>query len=224
MTHSPALLLLHIAAATLGLVAGVGAMSLRKGSRWHRLIGQVFTFSMLSMAASAVYLGFMKAQTLNALVGCLTFYLVTTAWWTVRTRSRQNTLLEFGAFLFALALGAALLSNGWDAAHAPSGLKDGEAAPGYFVFGAIALIAAALDGGMLVHGPWVGTHRLVRHLWRMCVPMLIGVISVMPRLYRLYPSIFGNDLVLYAPLGLMVLAIIYWLARVRFVGRPATLR
>jgi hypothetical protein len=156
----------------------------------------------------------MKTQTLNALVGCLTFYLVATAWLTARRKDRQTGIVDRSALLFASALGAILMMYGLEAANAQTGLKDGESAGGYFAFGAIALISAALDARMIVHGGVVGAHRLARHLWRMCFPMLIAVVSVVPRLHRLLPKLFSNDIVLYAPIVLMLVAIVYWLWRV----------
>jgi len=44
--------------------------------------------------------------------------------------------------------------------------------------------------------------------------MLIAVVSAVPRLPRLLPKALGNDVVLYTPILLMIVAIIYWLARV----------
>jgi uncharacterized membrane protein len=207
-------LFFHISTATLGLLSGVAAMSLRKGSPWHRVAGNVFTISMLSMSASAAYLALMKAQTLNALVGCLTFCLVATAWLTARRKDPQTGIVDRSALLFASALGAILVVYGLEAANAQTGLKDGEPAAGYFAFGTIALISAALDARLIVHGGQVGAHRLARHLWRMCFPMLIAVVSVVPRLHRLFPRLFSNDIVLYAPIVLMLVATIYWLCRV----------
>src|ERR1700737_1212187 len=61
----------------------------------------------------------------------------------------------------------------WDA----TGLKDGIPAAGYFVFGSVALLAAALDVGMFIRGGVSGVHRIARHLWRMCFAMLITTIS-----------------------------------------------
>jgi hypothetical protein len=56
-------------------------MSLRKGSKGHRIGGSVFTIGMICMTASAIPLGLLKAQTLNALVGALTCYLWQAAGW-----------------------------------------------------------------------------------------------------------------------------------------------
>jgi hypothetical protein len=56
------------------------SMSLRKGSPGHRTGGTVFVIGMVWMTAGAIPLGLLKTQTLNALVGALTCYLVASGW------------------------------------------------------------------------------------------------------------------------------------------------
>jgi uncharacterized membrane protein len=73
------LLVLHIAAGTLGMLSGFVAMSFRKGFRSHGIAGNVFVIAMLGLSASGAYLAFMKSQPGNVLGGTLTFYLVATA-------------------------------------------------------------------------------------------------------------------------------------------------
>lgn len=43
-------LILHVIAGTIALLAGIVAMSSRKGARAHRVVGSVFFVSMLFMA------------------------------------------------------------------------------------------------------------------------------------------------------------------------------
>ena len=106
------LLVLHISGGIIGLLSGTVAMIFRKGSRGHRLAGDVFVISMLLMAACAVPLAIMKHQLNNIFGGFLTFYLVTTAWTAGRRRGRETGILDWGALVFALTLGASLLSLG----------------------------------------------------------------------------------------------------------------
>src|SRR5262245_62693598 len=68
-------LVFHICVGILGLLSGTTALSFRKGSGRHRMSGNIFVVSMLSLGASGAYLGFTKHQTLNGLMGVLTFYL-----------------------------------------------------------------------------------------------------------------------------------------------------
>src|SRR5437763_16085893 len=104
MQFSP-ILLLHICGGTAGLFSGAAAMSFRKGSRRHRIAGNIFVISMLIMASGAVYLG-------NVFGGALTCSPVTTAWLTARRRDRQTRLFDWGALLVALVIGAAITTDG----------------------------------------------------------------------------------------------------------------
>jgi uncharacterized membrane protein YfcA len=74
------LLIFHITTASIAVLGGLAAMSLRKGSTGHRTGGIVFVIGMICMTLSAVPLGILKTQTLNALVAALTCYLVASGW------------------------------------------------------------------------------------------------------------------------------------------------
>jgi hypothetical protein len=158
----------------MGLLSGTAAMSFRKGSRRHRVTGSVFVVSMLSLSASGAYLGFVKHQVLNGLMGVLTFYLVTTAWWTARRRDGEVGVFDLGALIVPLAVGAGLASYGLEAANSQTGSRDGFPAQAYFVFGSVALLFAAGDVRMLVRGGASGPQRIARHLWRMCFALFIS--------------------------------------------------
>ena len=47
------ILVIHICAGVVGLLSGVGAVSFRKGSRRHRVVGNVFFGAMLGTATSS---------------------------------------------------------------------------------------------------------------------------------------------------------------------------
>src|SRR6516164_9643987 len=61
MRFSP-MLALHICSGVLGFLSGAAAISFRKGSRNHGLAGKIFVITMLSLAASGVYLAVAKSQ------------------------------------------------------------------------------------------------------------------------------------------------------------------
>jgi uncharacterized membrane protein len=230
MSFSP-ILVLHICAGTLALFSGAAAMSFRKGSHRHRVAGNVFVLSMLSMAAAAVYLAFVKHQMGNVFGGILTFYLVTTAWLTARRRDGETHIFDWGALLVALAIGATIMIYGLEKATGKPGLNDGGVPVGmYFFLSSVVLLAAAGDIRMLVRGV-SGTQRLVRHLWRMCFALFFatGSFFLGPqnrplRLLRavglkqqLFAALLGkNVLLLLAVLPLILM--IFWVFRVRFTN------
>src|SRR5215468_7715083 len=94
------LLLLHIAGGMVGLLSGTVAMVYRKGSRGHRLAGDVFVFSMLIMGVCGSILALMKHQPNNFFGGLVTFHMVTTAWLTAKRRQHETGLLDWGALVF----------------------------------------------------------------------------------------------------------------------------
>jgi len=189
-------------------------MRLHKGSTGHRTGGTIFVVGMICMTVSAIPLGLLKAQTLNALVGALTCYLVASGWVAgYRNRIPDARIVTAALGLVALAVGALLVKFGIDALNSPSHLKDGEDASGYFFFGAIAVLSAALDLRLVISG--IGTkHRIARHLWRMNLAMAIGIISVTPRLNRLAGHPIQSDALLVAPTLLVVIFMAFWLWRV----------
>jgi uncharacterized membrane protein len=85
----------HISAGSVGILSGAAAMSFRKGSPRHALAGKVFVISVLTMAATAVYLAVMKHHTGNVLGGAFTFYLVATAWVTARSKDGETRIFDW---------------------------------------------------------------------------------------------------------------------------------
>jgi uncharacterized membrane protein len=225
MSLSP-ILLFHICAGTLGVLSGAVAASFRKGSPRHRVAGKVFAISMLSLGASGAYMAFMKSQPGNVLGGTLTFYLVATAWMTVRRREEKTGILDWGALLMVLVVAATEVTFGLQAAMSATGIKYGYPAGPYFMFGAVALLAAAGDVRMLARRGVPGTQRLARHLWRMCFAWFIGSASIFLARPHLFPAFFRTTGILALLSFLPLMLMIFWLIRVRFANaykkkRPA---
>src|SRR5438270_4936403 len=147
---SSPILILHICAGTSGLLACAGAMAFRKGSRRHRIAGNIFVIAMLSLGASGAYMALMKSQPGNILAGTLTFYLVATAWMTIKRRAGETGIFEWNALLVVLAVGAAEITYGLEAAISPTGLKYGFPPGPYLIFGFVALLCAIGDVRMIV--------------------------------------------------------------------------
>ena len=215
MSSSP-LLLFHISAGALSLLSGTAAMVLQKGSQRHRVAGTVFVIAMVSMTASATYLGLVRRAVGSCLVAFLTFYLVATAWRTARRRDGSAGVFEFGALLVALALGAGFLMFAVEAANSPDGTKDGYTARRYFQFALVALFSGAGDLRMLVRGAVLGRQRIARHLWRMIFPLLIAANTLFLGQARLFPVGLRRAHALYVPIFLIIGAMTFWIVRVLF--------
>jgi uncharacterized membrane protein len=212
----PPILLFHIFAGTLGCLSGFVAIFLRKGSRRHALAGDVFVVSMLSLATSGVYLAIMKSQPGNIMGGTLTFYLVATAWMTARRRDGRTGIFDWGAFLMALTIAAAIVTFGIGAATSPTGLKYGYPVGPYVFLGSVAVLATAGDVRMLVRGGVYGTQRIARHLWRMCFAFFIAASSIFLARAHVFPVLMRKTGMLYLLSFLPLILMIFWLVRIRF--------
>src|SRR5262245_28141961 len=97
------LLLAHITGGGTALVAGAVALVAPKGEPLHRMSGTVFFLAMLMMAGvGATVAPFLTdGQRTNTVAGVMTFYLVLTAWTTVR---RESGVDRFAILGFAIAL------------------------------------------------------------------------------------------------------------------------
>jgi uncharacterized membrane protein len=213
------MLLFHICAGTLGLLAGAVAISFRKGSSRHRVSGNVFVVSMLGLSASGVYMALMKHQPGNVLGGALTFYLVATAWRITRRRDGQTDGFDWGALLVVLTVVAVAGTFGLGAARSPTGLKYGYPAGPYAFLGSVALIAAVGDVRMLIRGGVSGAQRIARHLWRMCFGWFTASASIFLARPHLFPAFFRKTGLLYFLTVVPLLLMIFWLIRVLFKGR-----
>lgn len=213
------LLPLHVIAGGVALVAGAVALGASKGSGLHRSGGLVFVASMLVMSGSGAILAAWQSKPLSVIAGSLTFYLVSTAVLTVRRPAAAARWLEAGAMLAALLVGASGIQLGLEGMRSTAGEIDGEPAEVAIVFGTIALLAAMLDLRMLLAGGINGPHRLARHLWRMCFALFLATASFFLGQAQVFPAPVRHIAVLGTPVLLVLLLMLYWLARVLFAKR-----
>ena len=184
-------------------------MIFRKGSRGHRRAGTVFSVSMFALTLSGMTLALLKDQTANFLGGGITFYLVATAWLTGRRRDGQKGVLEWIALLAALGLGAVLLTYAIQ-----TGTDDGVPAAAFGIFGSVLLLSVLRDIRFLFRSGVSGPQRIARHLWRMCVALLIATFSFFPGQVKLFSASVRAIKVLYIPHFLIIALLIFWLFRV----------
>jgi uncharacterized membrane protein len=220
-------MLLHILGGMLAIVAGFAALFVRKGSPLHRTTGNVFTVSMLCMAAGGAYMAFMKWQPTNILAGVVTIYLVSTAWLTVKRRNGKAGRSEFVLLAVALSLSAFCMTLSWQAAHSKVH-KEAVLAPMYVIFGAITLLCAFGDVRMLLPRGVTNAQRLVRHLWRMNFSLFVATASFFlgqasdPAVgrnglrARLFTKAVRATRLPLVPVFLVLILMIYWILRVKF--------
>ncbi len=205
------ILIIHISGAIIGLLSGYAAMLFRKGGGMHGAAGTLFFASMLGMSGSAVYIAtFVRPTPLNVEVGLLTFYLVATAWRAGRKRVMGIDAFDVVAFVWILGDGIMGMVFASRAAKLPPPM------PGaiYGTFATVALLCAVSDVRMLVRGGVAGSKRIARHLWRMCLALLIATLSLFPGQARQFPAAVKKSALIYTPHLFLIVAMIYWIVRV----------
>ena len=206
----------HITAGLLTLACGILAMTFAKGSRPHRLAGNIFFTSMLVLASSGVILAFDgKPNMGNILGGTTALYLVVTAWATVIRPAGTIGSFERLAALAGLGIGGAATAFAVLAMNAPNGRFNGYPPLMYIIFAGVVLTATALDGRMILRGGVTGASRTTRHLSRMSLAFFMATGSFFFGQPKFVPT-FLKETGLYIVAGLFPLALLlYWLARER---------
>ena len=211
-------LYLHISAGSVGLLSGAAALALRKGSRLHRLSGQVFVGTMLIMSAiGACVAPFLPVpERASVVAGALTFYLVLTAWTAVRRKVGRGGAFDAGVLLASLCITAAGVTFIWMAAQSPTGTLDGQPREAFYLFVLIGTVAVVGDIRLIL-GPGVaGAVRIARHLWRMCAALFIANASLLQGQQQVFAQSLRGSPWLLVPLLVVVALLLFWLCRVYF--------
>ena len=211
------LLPIHIIAGLIGLASGAVALYAAKGAKLHRQSGLVFVYAMLVVSITGTITGSLLSEMAAVLPGMLTFYLVLTSVFTVR----RPVVLKFpwidlGVMLVGLTVGIASVRFGLQALDSATDNTEGGLATTYFMFGVVALLATLGDIRMILARGIQGAQRIARHLWRMCFALLLASISLFLGQSQVFPEPLRNSGLLAIPVLLVLLLMLYWLARVLF--------
>jgi hypothetical protein len=215
-----ALLFLHVAGGSVGIVSGFVALLSRKGAHLHRVAGRVFFGSLLIMstigAGASPFLPVPEMANVEA--GVLTLYLIATSWSTIRRKDCAMGIPEKLGLAVALAVvgaGAALSSI---AASSPTGTVGNTLPQAFFLFMVVGAIGAAGDLAMIVRGGVSSAARIARHLWRMCAALTIASGSFFLGQQKMMPAFMQGSLWLFVPVFVPLLLMLFWLIRVRLGG------
>ncbi len=210
---------IHIIAGLLALASGATALFATKGAWLHRRAGMIFVAAMLVMTSSAVVMAaFLRPNRVNVVAGMLTFYLVCTAVLTVRRTVEQARGALTGFMLLALIGSAYAFSLSIEGLRSANGIVDQVPWQALIMFGTVGLVGAVLDARLLWARRIEGAHRLARHLWRMCYALWIAVMSFFLGQAKFFPAPIRKSGVLVIPVVLVLLMMLFWLARV-FIKR-----
>jgi uncharacterized membrane protein len=208
-------LFVHIAAGGLALVSGFVALFAAKGARLHRKSGLLFVGAMVVMGLSGAAIAAVTGVPGSVFGGLLAAYLVVSGWTTVRPLAAGGRWLHLGGMVVAFVVGLVAVEGVIETLAAGAFARNGVPVPMTLFIGSIALSAGVGDLRILRSGPLRGARRIARHLWRMCFALFVasgsfflGQADEIPEPLRIYPV-----LTLLAVLPLV--ALLYWLWRVR---------
>ena len=202
----------HVVAGVLALVFGYVALYAAKGAPLHRKSGILFVYAMLTMSLTGALMDALitTRMSVSVVAGLVTFYFVTTALLTVRPRLKMSGWIDAAAMVFGLTVGTLAFKAGFEMAQ--NGRP--EAAPS-FIFGVMALLAAAGDLRMLRARGVNGARRIARHLWRMCFAMWIAAASFFWGPPRRVPEVLRIPALLAVAVLLPIAVMLLWLWRIR---------
>lgn len=206
-----ALLVLHIAGGTAGIVFGWTAMLARKGGRMHQVAGTVFLVSMLAMAAvgAGVSPFLPEGRWTNTTAAVFTLYLVATGW--AVTQRRPGVVGGFERAAVIVPLGLAAMGVALAAIHAGGPQFAGFST--VFAFAAFSAVAAACDLSMIRKGGLAGPARIARHLWRMGAALFVANGSFFLGQQKFLPEVLRGTFLPAIPVFGVIALTLYWLAR-----------
>ena len=214
-------MVLHVGAGGTGILSGTVALAAAKGRRLHRLSGTVFSAAMLLMSAMGSFLAVNLSQRGNVIGGAFAFYLVATAWMTVKRPPGKTGAFEICAMLLGFAVAAIGMSSGLQAMATATGELDGIPPPMYDVFASLAALGATLDLTMMLRGGVAGAARIARHVWRMCASLFIASGSFFLGQQKVMPAYLHGSPVLFALAFAPLVVMVFWLVRIRVSRRLA---
>ena len=209
------LLPIHIIGGSIAIIAGFISVFAVKGLKLHRKTGMIFVYSMVVLSLTGAVIGALRDQTTNIIGGSLAFYMVITAFLTVRPRDQWSRWMDAAAFVVGVVVSAGSIWIGFYLLNSATGKMAVIARMSLFL-GTVALLATLGDIRMMRAGGLEGAQRIARHLWRMCFAFFVangsfflGQAKVFPKPIRILP-------LLAIPALLPLVLLVYWLVRVRF--------
>jgi hypothetical protein len=210
------LLIIHATAGSIAILTGFSALSLRKSSKQHRTVGNIFVLAILFLGLTGVYIAYSRSIMLSFVNGIFLCYFVGTAWMTVKRKAGTLGRFEWVAFFVALAIFGMLVNFAIEASQSPNGKLNGFGSETFYFFAIVAFIAGIMDLKMIVNGGIKGSHRIIRHLWRMCFPMFMATAAFFLGQAKLIPEPARKIEFLAIPVVIVLLSMIYWIIRVLY--------
>jgi uncharacterized membrane protein len=197
----------HILGGMIALGVGYVALFAAKGGRLHKQTGRIFVYAMVVMALGGSFLAAIdpNGSPTNVVAGLVTFYLVSTAMLTARKEWRPGRIdqaIAVAAFLFALMAFNVFLSGRPDASP-------------LFMFGTVAMLGGIGDVRVIRAGGIHGHRRIARHVWRICLGMVVAAGSFFLGPRGRVPEMIYIPSLLPIPVLIPIVVMVFWLVRLR---------
>jgi uncharacterized membrane protein len=209
---------LHIIMGAFALISGITAFSVQKGASLHKKSGLIFVVTMLIMSSTGAFLAALNGEKLNIVAGCLTFYLVATAYLVVHPFKNNDRFYNTLLMVFGLMVGVSGMIVATSILDDGGTKIDGQPTQVLVVFSAIALLASASDLRILFSGRLKGKKKFIRHIWRMGIALFMATTSFFLGQSQVIPEEIRTITFLVAPVFLVLFLTLYWAVRVQFWG------
>ncbi len=208
----------HLLFGSTALLSIFVAMSCKKGSKAHRLAGNIYVISMLLVLIAATLLSILNSNLFLFLVALFSGYMVYTGWRLASNRNQQFNKIDKAVVLSMLLVSVSMVGVGiW------MYFQDQALATVISVFGLIGGGFALVDINRLKQKPqtpevipgWpAGQERIVLHITRIGGACIATITAVFVVNIQTKPEYIAWLL----PTAIAIPLIFYWVKRIRTVG------
>ncbi len=207
------LLTLHIVGGSIALLAGYGALVVKRGGPRHRLLGKIYVGGMVTVVLTGFPMSILHPNPFLFGIVLFSGYFVFSGWTAAAYRKGETLLLEraaaVGLTLLSLSVIIYLvLAQGDSSPFLTTGRTTG------LVFALIGVVVAGRDSLVLRSGPLLGKDRIIKHLISMCAALISTTTAVAVTVLGAFPQI--PELVLWIGPTLVLSPVIsYWARQVK---------
>jgi len=102
-------LVIHVIAGMTALVAGLIAILAKKGKPTHLKSGIIFFYSMLLVAATAIFIAIVKSNTFLLYIGIFSFFMVFSGYRSIKNKSLKPNMYDWIILTVALTNGVMMI-------------------------------------------------------------------------------------------------------------------
>ena len=206
MTEPDLLGIAHFAVGCVAVLAGLAALSSRKGQVWHRASGSIFVIAMLALALSGLWLSLARDILFTVFLSGIAGHAVLTSWAAARRQAWLSIVLARWSGLVSGGLCLGAVSGGLIAASSPEGRLNDLPPAAFYLLAGVSFGLFVLDLFYARHTAPQRVSWLSRHLWRMGFAFFLATGIFFFGNNHVLPEALRTPLVLSVP----VLTVIGW--------------